>query len=156
MMTIRRAEAGDTPAVAAVFQAARAGMPYLPRLHSAAEDARFVAGQLAELESWVAVVDGAVAAWLALAPERIEQLYVAPRAQGRGIGARLVAVAQERHARLDLWTFRANARARRFYARLGFAEVEATDGLGNEERLPDVRLEWRLNARPSRRSEGSR
>jgi len=33
--------------------------------------------------------------------------------------------------------------ARRFYGREGFVEVEHTDGAGNEEGEPDVRLEWR-------------
>ena len=43
---------------------------------------------------------------------------------------------------LTLWTFQANDGARRFYAREGFREVEFTDGAGNAEKLPDVRLEW--------------
>jgi putative acetyltransferase len=42
---------------------------------------------------------------------------------------------------LRLWTFQRNAGARRFYERNGFAAVELTDGLGNEEREPDVRYE---------------
>jgi hypothetical protein len=35
-----------------------------------------------------------------------------------------------------------NAAARRFYERHGFVEVMSTDGARNEEREPDVRLEW--------------
>ena len=41
-----------------------------------------------------------------------------------------------------LWTFVANAPARRFYAREGFVEVRRTGG-ENEEGLPDVLLKWR-------------
>ena len=42
----------------------------------------------------------------------------------------------------SLWTFQQNLRARRFYERHGFVAVEETDGLGNEERAPDVRYLW--------------
>jgi hypothetical protein len=42
-----------------------------------------------------------------------------------------------------LWTFQRNTRSRLFYALQGFREVRRTDGQGNEEREPDVLLEWR-------------
>lgn len=138
-MEIRRGVRGDAAEMTAIFRAARGAMDYLPLLHTADEDAAWIAGPvLGELEVWM-TANG----WIALSPERIEHLYVAPGWQGRGVGGRLVALAQGRYARLDLWTFQANAGARRFYARHGFSEVERTDGQGNEERLPDVRLEWR-------------
>ena len=35
-----------------------------------------------------------------------------------------------------------NAPARGFYARRGLVELERTDGSGNEERAPDVRMAW--------------
>jgi hypothetical protein len=41
-----------------------------------------------------------------------------------------------------LWTFQANAPARRFYERHGFGAVEFGDGSGNEEGEPDVRYVW--------------
>ncbi len=47
---------------------------------------------------------------------------------------------------LELWTFQVNARARRFYERHGFVEVDRTDGGHNEERQPDVRYAWRPGA----------
>lgn len=141
-MEMRRGEARDAAAMTAVFRAARGAMAYLPVLHSADEDAAWIAGHvLGTLQVWVAG-DGAIG-WMALSPERIEHLYVGPALQGRGAGARLVAVAQATYPRLDLWTFQANAGARRFYARHGFVDVELTDGQGNEERVPDVRMEWR-------------
>ena len=46
-----------------------------------------------------------------------------------------------RQDRLFLWTFVANQKARAFYRREGFREVEQTEG-DNEEGLPDVRLTW--------------
>ena len=47
---------------------------------------------------------------------------------------------------LSLWTFQQNARARRFYAKHGFVAVVETDGLDNEEKLPDVLYRWRRDA----------
>ena len=39
--------------------------------------------------------------------------------------------------------FESNVGARRLYARRGLVEVERTDGAGNEEKAPDVRMAWR-------------
>jgi hypothetical protein len=44
---------------------------------------------------------------------------------------------------MRLWVFESNVPARRFYELHGFVAVERTDGAGNEERAPDVRMEWR-------------
>ncbi len=77
----------------------------------------------------------------------VEHLYVDPVWIDQGIGALLLARArEERPAGLQLWTFQVNDEARRFYGREGFVEVEHTDGAGNEEGEPDVRLEWRPSA----------
>lgn len=94
-------------------------------------------------ESWVAE-DGAEAiGFMALGHASIEQLYLLPAWTGRGIGSRLVRLAQERRpAGLELWTFQVNEAARRFYGRHGFRAEELTDGAGNEERQPDVRYVW--------------
>jgi GNAT superfamily N-acetyltransferase len=108
---------------------------------------------LARYETWVAVDGrGEVAGLLALdaGGERhgwVEQLYVDPAWIGQGVGTQLLARArQERPDGLQLWTFQVNDEARRFYAREGLVEVEHTDGAGNEEAEPDVRLEWRPSA----------
>jgi putative acetyltransferase len=75
----------------------------------------------------------------------IEQLYVLPSSQGRGIGTALLAIAQSRFPSLSLWTFQRNAAARRFYERHGFTLVEATDGSRNMEKEPDVLYRWPSN-----------
>jgi chorismate mutase len=41
-----------------------------------------------------------------------------------------------------LWVFESNRPARTFYARRGLVELERTDGSGNEEKAPDVRMAW--------------
>ena len=38
--------------------------------------------------------------------------------------------------------FESNAPARSFYARRGLVELERTDGSGNEEKSPDVKMAW--------------
>jgi hypothetical protein len=54
----------------------------------------------------------------------------------------LLDLAKERRpGGLDLWTFQANAGARRSYERHGFAATSTTDG-DNEEAAPDVRYHW--------------
>jgi GNAT superfamily N-acetyltransferase len=72
----------------------------------------------------------------------VEQLYVLPAAQGRGVGTELLDVAKRACERLELWTFQCNERARRFYEARGFALVEQTDGARNEEKEPDARYVW--------------
>jgi GNAT superfamily N-acetyltransferase len=67
---------------------------------------------------------------------------VDPPHTGHGLGSWLVEYAKAEHpGHLDLWTFQANAGARRFYERHGFVAVETTDG-DNEEGAPDVRYCW--------------
>ncbi len=42
----------------------------------------------------------------------------------------------------SLWVFQSNTGARRFYERHGLVELEHTDGSGNEEKSPDLRMAW--------------
>ena len=69
------------------------------------------------------------------------------------MGSRLLDVAkQHRPTGLKLWTFQANAGARRFYERNGFVGIATTEG-DNEEGAPDVLYQWDAGAstRPARR-----
>jgi GNAT superfamily N-acetyltransferase len=98
---------------------------------------------LPETEAWIATDGGAPIGFIALGDRSIEQLYLLPGWTGRGIGSRLVGLAQARRPdSLELWTFQVNAGARRFYEGHGFRAVELTDGSGNEEHEPDVRYVW--------------
>lgn len=96
-------------------------------------------------EAWVAVEpDGRIVAMMALSENMLEQLYVVPRWIGRGLGSRLLAIAKERRPNgLDLYTFQANTRARRFYEARRFVVVAMGDGAGNDEGQPDIRYAWR-------------
>ena len=91
--------------------------------------------------------DAAMIGMLAFREEWIDQLYVLPMAQGRGVGTGLLQVAQKAFDRLQLWTFQRNGPARRFYEARGFVLVQETDGAGNEEKEPDALYLW---SRPPR------
>jgi GNAT superfamily N-acetyltransferase len=150
-MFVRRASAEDVPSMARVFLAARHAMLHIvPMIHPDEDVPRWLRDVvLPACEITLAEVEGAVVALLVLRPGWVEQLYVHPDFQGRQIGARLLALAQasgHAAAGLELWTFQANAGARRFYERHGFKAAEFTDGEANEEKTPDVRYVWRPRA----------
>ncbi len=78
----------------------------------------------------------------------LEQLYVDPDAQGRGIGRALLDTARKASpGGLLLHVFTRNVRARRFYEAAAFALTEQSDGRRNEEREPDCTYAWSAAAR---------
>ncbi|WP_245651688.1 GNAT family N-acetyltransferase [Streptosporangium amethystogenes] len=148
---IRRAWHGDAERIADVFLAARGRMTYLPRLHTEKETRAWIAGVVvARHETWVAELHGQVAGFAALDDRWLEHLYVAPEAQGHGIGSALLAQAGKVRPRLlNLHVFQQNTGARRFYERHGFALVALRDGDDNEENLPDAHYRRPAGAEPA-------
>jgi GNAT superfamily N-acetyltransferase len=147
---IRQAQPGDVEAVVRIFRESRAeAMPWLPVLHTAEEDAGWYRERLAG-EAWVYELKGQIVGFAVVHEDDLDALYVAPEAQGRGVGAALFRRAQA--ARPDgfyWWVFRDNARARLFYEAHGGRCLYETDGAGNEERTPDARYEWRPSPEPA-------
>ena len=147
---VRQARHADAPDVAQVYLRSRAfGLPTVPLVHDEREVRRWMGDDIVgRTDMWVAEVDGVITGLMVLDHGRdgagwIEHLYLDPSWMGRGLGDRFVELAKERlPGGIQLWTFQVNDPARRFYARHGFAEAELTDGKGNEERAPDVRMEW--------------
>ena len=141
---LRPARRTDATAIADVWLAAFRETYAFPPAHSDAEVREWVrSGLLPSTDAWVVEVGGEVVGFMALRAAELEQLYVRQPWTGRGIGSRLVALAKARRPEgLALWTFQANAGARRFYERHGFVAIETTDGATNEERQPDVRYAW--------------
>jgi GNAT superfamily N-acetyltransferase len=155
-VAIRQAKLADAEGAAALYlRARRAAEPAIPPgVHDDADVHRWMRERLvAAGHVWLAE-DGAggLLGLIALTPGWVEQLYVEPGRTGEGVGAALLDFAKARSGgELQLWTFAANAGARRFYERHGFTAAERTDGSGNEERAPDVRYDWRdQGARPAR------
>lgn len=118
-------------------------LPWLAGLHTPDVDAWFYRECVfATCTVWGAFEGNEMRGVTALRDDWIEQLYVLPEAQGRGLGGELMDVAKQASERLQLWTFQRNARARRFYEVRGFVLVEQTDGARNEEKEPDARYLW--------------
>jgi putative acetyltransferase len=141
---IRRANANDVDAIAALFTRSFGTLEFLPKLHTAEEDREHLAGVVAEQDVWVAEEDGRVVGFLALKGDVGTFFYVDPSAQDEGHGSRLFSEAQRaRPSGFEFWVFQANERARGFYERRGCVAVEFTDGSGNDEKTPDVRYEWK-------------
>ncbi|MCV9935737.1 GNAT family N-acetyltransferase [Boseaceae bacterium BT-24-1] len=140
-----RLQRNDMDAVAAVHRASFDNrLPWLAGLHTPEEDRAYFRNIVFdECEVWGTFHGSALAGFIAFRDGWIDQLYVLPAYQGRGLGSALLEIAQGRCPELTLWTFQRNAIARRFYERRGFVETELTDGAHNEEREPDIRYVWR-------------
>ncbi len=141
--TLRPAGSSDAAEMAHVFLRSREyAMPSVPSSHDPGSVRAYFADKvIGQEDAWVADLDGLVVGLMSLTPGWIEQLYLDPAWIGRGLGDEFMRVAVERQpGGLQLWAFQANEPAQRFYARHGFTAVEHTDGAGNEERAPDVRM----------------
>ena len=119
-------------------------LPYLPDLHSAEEDVEFFTNRVFAANTVLAALDAAnrIVGFIAFGEGWVNHLYVLPDFQGLGIGGQLLQRAKEEVTCLKLWTFQRNQRALRFYESRGFLAVRQTDGAENEEREPDVLLQW--------------
>jgi GNAT superfamily N-acetyltransferase len=147
-VTVRAAEESDGPAVAALYTSARVhAVPRMPPArHTAEEDVAFYTRRIADddVTTWLAEADGELLGFAMCTPTFLDGLYVRPDLTGQGIGSLLLDVVEATHpAGYELWVFASNTDARRLYRRRGLVEVEHTDGSGNEENAPDVRMAWR-------------
>ncbi len=145
-LTIRRATRDDLPAVAELYLLVRkAAEPLMPPLAHDDDDVRGWVGDwsLHLREVWLAFAGDRLVGFVNLTPHWLNSLYVDPSAQRGGVGTALLDLVK---ARLDdgfaLWVFESNTPARDFYRRHGLVELERTDGWGNEERSPDIKMAW--------------
>ncbi len=116
-----------------------------PGIHTPEEDRAWFAARLrdGEHEVWVAESDGSLAGYAMATRTWLDHLFVDPDAQRSGVGTMLLQTVQSlRSDGFCLWVFEENLPARRFYAARGCVELERTDGSGNEENAPDVRMAW--------------
>ena len=151
----------DAAAMAQVLGGWIKATPWMPKLHLPIEDVWFCGHLIDTCDVWVlrqptingfTVTDNAVtgptepddtvSGFLARRGDQVQALYLAPDARGQGYGKALLDLAKAGRDRLELWTFQANTRAIAFYRREGFTETTRTDGSGNDEKLPDLRLVW--------------
>lgn len=140
---IAGAEASDVADLARMIADWVRETDWMPVLHSQEEDEGFVAGLLRTHVVRVARRGMDRVGFLARHGGKVQALHVAQSARGMGIGRALLDEVKAVEPEVSLWTFQANTRAIAFYRREGFVEAERTDGHGNDEQLPDIRMIWR-------------
>jgi putative acetyltransferase len=141
---LRRLELDDMDKAAAIHRTSfDHTLPHLPGLHTPEEDRRFFRERVfSACELWGYFENRELVGIVAYREGWIDQLYVLPGSQGRGIGTALLNVARDQFAKLSLWTFQCNKSARQFYEKQGFLLIKKTDGTGNDEKEPDVMYSW--------------
>jgi GNAT superfamily N-acetyltransferase len=130
-LSVRKADPADVPRIEAIVAAAYA--PYTPRIgRPAAPVTADYPGAVARGEVWVAEAGGVVSGLLVLlvGPGHLllENVAVDPAAQGTGVGARLLAIAEEQAADLGLpeirlYTNVAMTENLAYYPRRGYVET---------------------------------
>ena len=135
----RKASQQDADAIAVLFRRVREhSMPYLPPLHSIADDKAYFSDiVLAQDTVWMAA-RGDILGFCAFHDEWLDHLYVDPEHQRLGIGSALLDIVTKQNRVLNLWVFQKNTAAIRFYERHGFILIRKTDGHENEEKEPDA------------------
>jgi putative acetyltransferase len=138
---IRRYAAADEDAAMDIWsRAGRTAHPFIPGEGEGERAREMREVYLVHAENWVAETDGRVVALLGLLDAEIGGLFVAPEAQGTGVGRLLVEHAAALHGALTLEVYEKNTQARGFYARMGFvAESRRVDEEYDEVMLKLVR-----------------
>ncbi len=154
---IEPSTSADAEAILAIFVPARfAALEFL----TAPEDTPAVRRWIREViaprpGTFLALLAGQAVGFLSLQGDYIDQLYVAPRFQTRGIGTLLLDQAKSLSpGGLHLHTFACNSRARRFYEARGFVIVSQGDGSANQERQPDLSYRWTPASKPGQQAHG--
>lgn len=147
-LVLREALNSDASAVTEVLIASRqVFIPYAPMAHSALEVGTWVESSLIPSGGVTVAcnseaVVGVLATSQANGSSWIDQLYLLPGFVGKGLGSLLLEHGLKSLARpVRLYTFQANAGARRFYEKHGFRAIAFSDGSANEEKCPDVLFE---------------
>lgn len=138
MSTIRPARPDDAPAVAKIwYDGWRDGhLGCVPDDLVAVRTEESFGARAAQRvgDTTVAVVDGAVAGFVMVVDDEVEQVYVSSGHRGSGVAARLLAaaerlVAADGHDEAWLAVVAGNVRARRFYERNGWVDEGPFDYL---------------------------
>jgi GNAT superfamily N-acetyltransferase len=155
---LRRATIDDVEAVATIWRAGwRDGhLGKVPGQLVAARTPESFSSRTTQRvdDTVVAVVDGAVAGFVMVVDDEVEQVYVSSGHRGTGVAAALLGEAERLvrsngHERAWLAVVAGNARARRFYERVGWTDEGAFDypagSAGNTIPVPCLRYVKRLD-----------
>jgi ribosomal protein S18 acetylase RimI-like enzyme len=144
-ISLRNARSQDMAICAAILNDWIDATDWMPRVHSHADVVKHYESEVATKRHTLVAVDGSrVRGFVTMTPDGfVTALYVEAASRNQGIGGMLLERAKrELSPEVNLYTFEANEKARAFYARHGFAEINRTTG-DNEENLPDILMEWR-------------
>lgn len=125
-VTLRDARPEDTPALQRIHAAGT--MSSYGKVHGFLRPILEDPATPLEPADWtlVAEIDGRPAGYVAVTGHHVENLYVDPAAQGRGVGEALLRAAEARiEGEVTLRCLHDNPRARRFYERLGYSVRES-------------------------------
>lgn len=143
---IRPIEESDIEATVRMWRRSREGVqPELEaRLkYSPMDDLKFFTETLLkQCLVWIAIAREQPVGLLAISEDSVEQIYVDPVEQRRGVGTMLLNFAKKKSpARLQLHTHQSNTGARNFYEQHGFRAVQF--GISSApESEPDVLYAW--------------
>ena len=143
-MIIGEASSADAKTIAKIHRTARQqAMPWLPVIHTPEEDLWYFKTIVLPVEKvLIAREEIQVVGFIAFNRGLLKHLYVAPDRWGTGLGSKLLETARSDLSFLQLRVFQKNTKARHFYSKHGFCERAFSDGQGNEEKMPDLRMEW--------------
>ena len=149
-MNIRSAKKADGSRVSEIYLSSRKRfLCYAPLVHSDDEvltwvfDTLIPSGGLTIVESEAGIL-GFLGVSRDVSFSWIDHLYLDPSYIGLGLGSALVDEAKRLlPAPIRLYTVQENGGARRFYERHEFRDIGYSDGARNEEKAPDVLMEWR-------------
>jgi GNAT superfamily N-acetyltransferase len=135
VLTIRLAGPGDADALRGI--AAEAYRHYVPRIGREPAPMTTDYGQAVRVgQAWVAAADGPIEGFIILIEKPgyllLDNVAVRPAAQGRGIGGRLLAVAEDQArsrglSEIRLYTNEAMTENLRYYARRGYTETHRAE-----------------------------
>jgi GNAT superfamily N-acetyltransferase len=142
-LTLRPADESDGHLVATIHLQSRAAADMPPGVHADEAVRHWLDGRLRADDVWIALLGPQPVGYARFTEVWLDDLYVLPDHQGHGVGSALLDLVKARRpGGFCLWVFEMNAPARGFYARHGLVELERTDGSGNEEKQPDIKLAW--------------
>lgn len=149
-MILRPAIINDAEVIADIYLRARKTyLSYAPLAHSDSAVRGWIVSSLIPRSGvTVAEIHGNIVGFSAVSDDGtygwIDHIYLEPTATRHGVGSSFIERAkQELRSSIRLYTFQQNEGARRFYQRHGFKEIALSDGSSNEEKTPDVLMEWR-------------
>jgi GNAT superfamily N-acetyltransferase len=142
-ITVRGYRPGDLAAVAEILRSAtRQAYTFMAWTHNDDSFADFIADTL---ETWdavrVAEAGTAPVGFACLEGDLLDQLFVLPAWQGRGVGGLLLDdIKKLRPEGFRLYTFQKNLVARAFYEKRGL--VETGRGFSEQEQEADIAYRW--------------